>query len=193
MSVEDYKETFSAKDGELAVNLLAEQVGNLESALFVLGEAITAQKEKVLDSHMYQQIYRMCMSWLLLTCTKVEELWKTYGAFASDETTSMMRSSLKEMQRRGVFSLRSKAIAHAIDKETGRPISPEELQEAIFRMMDDDWMGFFHWLRQPEDPKKDSVSRALRLFRADLQQAFPNARVTMPISTYRTAGGDVEF
>src|SRR6185369_16063365 len=85
---------FSDLDGELAVNNIAELLGNIEATIFVLDEALksVAPNKAQLHPEMFVHVMRMCLSWLIISLAKVNELWGRYGAFASDGTTDKMRA-----------------------------------------------------------------------------------------------------
>jgi len=183
----------SEADAELAINNIAEQIGNIEAAIFVMDEGLTSTQQGNLHFLMFQQIFRMCLSWLVLTAVKIEELWRKYGTIATPYTRERMRAAIKEISNRGMTDLRNKSVAHILDRNTGKPTTPAQIEEAFKMMTRGNPLAFIHWLRHPDDPKAETLSRALRLFRADIMKGFPKASVTMPVSTYGTPSGDVEF
>lgn len=191
--VTDGRQAVTEEEAELAINLLSQLVGDIEAANFTLEDVILRARRGEVGPMMFQQVMRMCLSWLSLVSTKASELWEGFGSLASMETRAKMRAALREAERRGMTSFRHNAIAHAFEEKPRRPMRPEAIQEAIKQMVGDDSLAFFHWLRHPNDPKANTMSRALRLFREDILRKFPNVRITMPISTYSTPQGDVAF
>ena len=184
---------FDTEHAELAINLIAEQIGNIEAAIWTLDEALTKTQSDNLHQLLFVQIFRMCLSWLILTTAKVEELWREYGSLAEPYSRDRMRAALREVSERGMTDLRNASVAHILDKKTRKPLSPSFVEESIKTMFRGNPLEFFHWLRHPDDPKVDTLSRALRVFREDLIKKYPNARITMPVSTYATSSGDVQF
>lgn len=189
----DDRPSVNQEEAELAINLLAQLVGDIEAALFTLDDALTRTQQGTMFQMMFQQVMRMCLSWLILVSTKASELWEGFGTLAGDEAKGKMKAALKEANRRGMTALRHKAIAHVYEEKPRRPMRPEDLEAMVKEMFGKDMLGFFHWLRHPSDPKADTMSHALRLFREDILRQFPGVRITMPISTYSTPQGDVAF
>jgi hypothetical protein len=81
----------SEDDAELAIKNIAEQIGNIEAAIFVMDEGLTSTHQGNSHFPMFQQIIRMCLSWLGLTAVKIEELWWKYGARATRYTRERTR------------------------------------------------------------------------------------------------------
>lgn len=192
-TADDYRASITAEKAELAFNSIAEQLGNFEAAIFILDDALTRVQKKQLWPEMFPHIYRLTISWLILTTAKVEELWRKYGVLAQPGSREKMRAVLKEIADRGITDMRDKSVAHIIDRETDSPLPPQAITDLINKITRNDLEAFVFWIRDPEDPRKDTVSRALRLFRADIQKAFPAVKTWMPVSTYALTEGDVEF
>lgn len=168
-------------DAEYAFNMLTELTGNLEAGILVLDEAIVGAQGDALSAMMFVNIMRMTLSWLILSLAKVEELWRKYGRFATGETKVKMRSIVREIASKGILPLRNKAIAHLLDKDTGNPMPPEQLQADILGMMNGDMLGFFHWLRHPSDAQTETVVGTLMTFRSEIHDRFPYVRNYMEV------------
>jgi hypothetical protein len=165
----------SRQDAEDAFNTLTELIGNIDGAIFTLAEALDSANDRTLDHMMFVHIYRMTLSWVILSLAKTKELWERFGRLAGDETKVSMRAILKEIDARRIVSLRNKTIAHLLDKDTNQPMSPEKIQEGIAEMVRGDLKAFIHWVRHPEGGP-DGVTSVLRRFRDEIQTQFPDIR-----------------
>jgi hypothetical protein len=167
--------TITREDAEYAFNTLTELVGNIDGAVFTLAEALDSANDRKLDHMMFVHIFRMTISWLILSLAKTKELWERYGKMADEQTKSSMRAIVKEIQGRRIVSLRNKAIAHLLDKETNQPMSPEKLQEELVAMVRGNLQTFIHWVRHPEGGH-DGVTSVMRQFKKEIKSNFPDIR-----------------
>jgi hypothetical protein len=165
-------------DAEDAFNLLMELAGNIEASIFMLDEALGALKRNDIEQMMFVNLYRMSISWLILSLAKIEELWSKYGRLAEETTTKTMRSIVGEIHRKNIVSIRKRTVAHLFDRETSRPIPPEQLQREIIQMMNGgDVMGFIHWLRHPDETNRaGTVFATLRKFGDEIRARYSDIR-----------------
>jgi hypothetical protein len=189
----DYRAKFGPEDAELAANLLGQHVGNIEGAIFALDRFQRLKNLNHLPFMLWVHVLHMCLGWLVLTVTKTQEIWQIYGFFAEKEAREAMPAALAEGERLGIPDLRDKTIAHVIHRDTGKPMTPEKLEEVFGKVFEENPERFLHWIRHPTDPKAATFCRAHRLFRNDLLVKFPAMRITMPVSIYATPQGNVEF
>ena len=167
--------TITREDAEYAFNTLTELVGNIDGAIFTLAEALDSANERKLDQMMFVHIFRMTISWLILSLAKTKELWERYGKMAQEQTKISMRSIVKEVDARGIVPLRNKAIAHLLDKETNQPMSPEKFQAEFAAMVRGDLLAFVHWVRHPNGGP-DGVTSVMRRFKSEIKSSFPDIR-----------------
>jgi len=167
--------TITREDAEYAFNTLTELIGNIDGAVFTLAEAIDSANDRRLDHMMFVHIFRMTVSWVILSLAKSKELWGRYGKLAQEHTKTSMRAIMKEIDTRGIVSLRNKAIAHLLDKETNQPISPEKLQMEFAAMVRGNLQDFIHWVRHPEGGA-DGVTTVMRRFKDEIKNRFPDIK-----------------
>ncbi|HET8942796.1 MAG TPA: hypothetical protein VFN13_12505 [Rudaea sp.] len=162
----------SQQDAELAINIIAEQIGNIKAAIFTMDEAHTSAQQHKLHFQMFQQVFRMCFCWLILTAAKVEELWRSYGILATPYAKERMRGALKKISARGLTDMRNSAIAHVLDRDTRKPVTPEQIEEMIKTVSKGNLLTFIHWLRHPDDQRqKRSVERCVCFARTSCEHS----------------------
>jgi len=137
-----YKSSITEERAELAFNCIAEQLGNIEAAIFMLDDCLTRVQAGTLWPLMYQNVYRVTVSWLILTMAKVEELWRKYAVLAEPTTREKMKAVLKEISDRGLTDMRDKSIAHIIDHDTDDPLTPQAIEDLMKRITRGDFLAF---------------------------------------------------
>ena len=176
----DDKPVVSARDAEFAINHLKELADNLLVATHVTNLAMISGAKKELTLVQVAPFFRMTFCWIVISLSKIVELWERFGVLATEEHRLEMRALLKEIRARRVEEVRNKVAAHLLDRSTREPMMPEELQPLVLNVvMGNDMHAFFRWLvllEEPTDPT--TVAGKLLRFRADILKAFPETRIT---------------
>jgi len=88
---------------------------------------------------------RLYLSHILLTLCKTAETYRRYKYLLPEPAKTSLKSITDEVERRQIPQFRNKVIGHIWDKDTGRPISPEVIDQRIAEIIPDK-VKFFTWI-----------------------------------------------
>ncbi|QCT98424.1 hypothetical protein FEV13_16665 [Stutzerimonas degradans] len=135
------------------------------TAVRAIREKITSPEFDQTDK--YTQFYlRMCITSLILSLSKLDEVLKHYGKeinFLPIQIKDNLRLIKKEIERRKIYQFRSKYSAHVINTDTRTPLSLKEGEERYDSIIGSDIaliLDFCDWLN-PNPTSDSSVVSAI--------------------------------
>jgi hypothetical protein len=92
---------------------------------------------------------RMALSHLIVTLAKWTELYKRYATIIPSDVRDACKRLDREIRARGVVAYRNAVVGHILDKATGCPLSPREVEERLQKVIGSDKAEFFRWINDP--------------------------------------------
>jgi len=126
--------------------LLNDYVGDLCAGKFGLITFETSPQFATASDGMKMILRRMCLSHLVLTLSKLENLLDNYKAMFSSDVRDAASDLKKELARKGVRSFRNAAVAHYREKKHKRPLTGDEIEERLDPIVGDGFDPFLSWI-----------------------------------------------
>ena len=102
-------------------------------------------------------IYRIHVSFILLSLAKLNEFYKNYKQYIpSNLREDAKKIFQREIQSRGIIHFRNKVVGHLHDKKTNQPLERAEIQERLDKIIGSDINEFLLWIND-RDVNGDSV------------------------------------
>lgn len=95
---------------------------------------------------------RLHFSHVLMTLCKTAETYRRYKYLLPEAEKEMLKGIAEEIERRKIPAFRNKVIGHIWDKDTGRPLSSEEVEKRIKEIVPDK-LAFFTWILNLNDAR----------------------------------------
>ncbi len=94
---------------------------------------------------------RLCLWYLLLTLSKWIEFYDRYKAIIPSDAQDHAKNLRKTIYNKGIQDFRNKVIGHIWDDTTKSPITIEEGDKQLQRILgSDDIDGFMRWINDPD-------------------------------------------
>lgn len=156
-----------------AADLLNDLVGDFVTATNQLRLAIAQHASGALSLQEIVGIQKMCLSHLILACTKLVEVYERYHRVIPEEPRIQMKQLVSEFNRRGISNFRNKVAGHIWDKERGCPWRLSEIMEALVDMAGGDLGRFLSWANDPRNNAfPNTILSVVERARDDLMAAY---------------------
>ena len=96
-------------------------------------------------------IYRLCMSYLLLTLDKWLEFYDRYHKLIPADLHGECKQLTKELRSRNIEDFRNTCVGHVWNKKKKRPLYNSEIDAALERITKGDIPGFLKWVNDPSN------------------------------------------
>jgi hypothetical protein len=146
-----------------AYTLLNGYIGDLDAGKFGLITFDKLPQFATASKAMRQILRRMCLSHLVLTLSKLEDLYDEYKAVFPKDVRDGALDLKKELVRRGVRNFRNSVVGHFRDKKLKRPLTGEEIEDRIALIIGESLESFQAWI--------DTVAEKIELIRNQLAPA----------------------
>jgi len=133
-----------------AARLLNEFVGDLVVGTRTLDLLEAPNIKSIVTDAFRTTMTRMCVSHLVVTLSKWQELYDRYKALIPSDVREACRDLRKELERRDVRGFRNKAAGHIWDSDTKRPISGSEVDSRLATIYDGNFEHFLLWINDPD-------------------------------------------
>lgn len=119
-------------------------------------------------------VQKMCLSHLILALCKCREFWQRYHFLVPPKYSDDYKKLLKEINVRGIESMRNSYVGHIWKKPEQRPILPAEVMNAYYGFSPDSRLqSFVDWLNRPgENTFPHTVLAIIDAVRKDIQVRF---------------------
>jgi hypothetical protein len=134
-----------------AAGLLNDLVGDLATSTNMLRQAHVQVDRGQISAEQMVGIQKMCLSHLVIACTKLVEIYDRYNRIIPDESRSEIKKLVAEFNRRGIASFRNKVVGHIWDNNHGRPWRLSEIMAALDTMAGGNVISFLDWANNPKD------------------------------------------
>lgn len=138
-----------------AWQILNELVGDLVTGVRII-DILDAPLFRDLAPKSLPLLKRISFFHLLVSLAKWKEFHERYKSVLPDDCRAACEKVSKELGARQILVLRNKYVAHIWDKDTGRPLTSQELGfylDAMFNGNEKAFLGWIHDPSQNEFPK----------------------------------------
>lgn len=94
---------------------------------------------------------RMAISHLVVSLHKWIEFYDWYKAYIPAEEKNICRSLCARVKAKGISDFRHKVVGHLIDDATERPLTSEEIDARLRKILGEDPRSFFRWINDPRE------------------------------------------
>lgn len=129
-----------------AADLLNDVVGDLVAGTNVLREWYAAMTRGAADEGQVVAVQKMCVSHLMLTCSKLIEIYEKYNRVIPEPSRGQLKALMREFNRREIPAFRNKVAGHIWDKQAGRPLTQSEVTARLEVICSPDMPTFLTWL-----------------------------------------------
>ena len=105
--------------------------------------------KRALSVNMRAGLTRLSTTHLVLALAKWMEFCERYKNLIPERTAANAKTVYKNLRRRGVRDFRNKVVGHIWDKDVGKPLSQEDTQEWLARVIGPDEAAFNRWIYNP--------------------------------------------
>lgn len=95
-------------------------------------------------------VNRMCLSYLFLTLDKWDEFYRHFHPIIPDSCRNACRQLRDEINRLGIKRFRNTVVGHIWDKKRNRPLTDQEIEEAVNIIVKNDPDAFEAWCNNPD-------------------------------------------
>ena len=118
-------------------------------------------------------VQKMCVSTLMLACSKLVEIYKKHNRAISEPSRSHLKALVCNFKRREIPAFRNKVAGHIWDKDASRPLTASEVIARLEKICSPDMSIFFSWLNDPKGNKSpDNVVAQIEAARNSLAHDF---------------------
>jgi hypothetical protein len=112
-----------------------------------------------LSANMRAGLTRLSTTHLVLALAKWMEFYERYKHLIPERTAANTKTVYNNLKRRGVRDFRSKVVGHIWDEDVGKPLSEDDTQEWLARVIGPDEAAFNRWIYNPgaTDRRSDLV------------------------------------
>ena len=107
--------------------------------------------------HVRTGITRLCLFHLVVTLSKWIELYDRYHRVIPQDVHDVARDLRKEIERRGIVEYRNKVVGHIWDTDERRPLTSNEVENWLDKILEPDIPTFMLWVNDVETNSPDSV------------------------------------
>jgi hypothetical protein len=115
--------------------------------------------KRPLSVNMRAGLSRLSTTHLILALAKWMEFYERYKSLIPQSTAATAKTVYSNLKTRGVRDFRNKVVGHIWDKDVGKPLSKEDMQERLARVIGPDEEAFNRWIYNPSatDPTSHLV------------------------------------
>jgi hypothetical protein len=118
-------------------------------------------RQKTIHPVVFHGMRRMCHSQTLLGLSKFLEFYDAYHDLIPTECKEHCKNIKKGIEAKKIYDFRSKYVAHLIDKSTGRPLDPDQLDHYVRNIFGDDERHFILWVNDQKKKFPETVVSVL--------------------------------
>tara|TARA_R110001583_G_scaffold36787_5_gene120885 strand:- start:2931 stop:3431 length:501 start_codon:yes stop_codon:yes gene_type:complete len=135
-------------ESQYSVDVLNGLIVDLHTPINVLKD-YTEQLHGEIDPEFRQGLYRFCLQALILNCAKYTEFCRDYGKVVNEVATEfapLMNKFKSEIEIKGINSFRNDYIGHIRSKKLKRPLTTEETDAEIYKIVGSSALPFMDWI-----------------------------------------------
>lgn len=112
--------------------------------------------KRSLSVNMRAGLTRLSTTHLILALAKWMEFYERYKSLIPERTAVSAKIVYKDLKGRGVRDFRNKVAGHIWDKDVGKPLSKEDTQKWLARVIGPDEAAFNRWIYNPDATDRTS-------------------------------------
>jgi hypothetical protein len=93
---------------------------------------------------------RMALFHIIITLSKWADFYGSYGDLLPKEVQVACRELKRSIDRRGIRKFRNSVVGHIFDREERRPLTREEVEARVIKVLGGDPETFLRWLNDPK-------------------------------------------
>ena len=167
-----------AKEAQLLAALLWFDLSSACNIYYVLISYLSLMNDKKngessANQTVYRGVYRICLASIILNLAKYTEFYKRYKGIIPPDMRKVSKQLHNDIVSRGVKDFRNKVVGHIWDLENNRPLTGEEIDLRINKIMRGNINDFLHWIHNPGDNTfPNTVSSILVRLRDEIRDKY---------------------
>ena len=105
--------------------------------------------KRSLSANMRAGLSRLSTTHLVLALAKWMEFYERYRNLIPQRTAVTANTVYRDLEKRGVRDFRNKVVGHIWDKDVKKPLSAEDTQERLAKVIGPDEEAFNRWIYNP--------------------------------------------
>ena len=142
-----------------AIDVLNGLIVDLDTPIKVLTDYLESEYFEI-DNDFRKGLFRFCLQTLILNCAKYTEFCRDYGKVVNTHAQSLaplMNQFKIEIEAKGINSFRNDYIGHIRSKKLKRPLTIEETDAEINKIVGSSALPFMNWICPDVPSKTDST------------------------------------
>ncbi|QJR37161.1 hypothetical protein HKW67_17370 [Gemmatimonas groenlandica] len=162
----------TAERAREAYQLLNSAVLDLVCGTGVIDLYNSPRIQSVITSDVELGVTRMTLSHLILTLSKINEVYRRYKALIPQDVSKQFKSLQREIQSRQVVEFRNKVVGHIWDDDLNRPLLDREILAILNTVTGGDTEAFLRWINPASDPSPGSVVGTVERVRDSIGRTY---------------------